>query len=395
MLYRIQNFQNFQAIQSNQTINISTKLIKQLIMKKQLLFMVLGATLFGSAANAQDTIKTTGDAPLVISGSVDTYWKTDFSGHANIPTSFANENNSVSIGMIDLGLKKSVGNVSFVGELSFGPRGQQESLPNADPGLVTLPNTSATGVGYSSYHIQNLYVSYNLTSKFNLTAGYMSTFIGYEVISPASNFNYSTSYLFTNGPFQNAGLKATYTFSDKVSLMAGIFNDYWNVYQSEGKVNTFGAQLTVTPVKNWTAYLNVATGPQSGTEFDLTTAYQITSAFKLGLNAADFTAGQPYGYTGGFSGVALYPQLAVSKVVTLGIRGEYFETKAGSYATAGPPPGQSVTGVTFTANVKTGPLTLIPEIRFDNSSKADLFTDGGGAYTTGATQFLLAAVYAF
>jgi hypothetical protein len=119
MLYRIQNFQNFQAIQSNQTINISTKLIKQLIMKKQLLFMVLGATLFGSAANAQDTIKTTGDAPLVISGSVDTYWKTDFSGHANIPTSFANENNSVSIGMIDLGLKKSVGNVSFVGELSF------------------------------------------------------------------------------------------------------------------------------------------------------------------------------------------------------------------------------------------------------------------------------------
>jgi hypothetical protein len=223
----------------------------------------------------------------------------------------------------------------------------------------------------------------------------MSTFIGYEVISPASNFNYSTSYLFTNGPFQNAGLKATYTFSDKVSLMAGIFNDYWNVYQSEGKVNTFGAQLTVTPVKNWTAYLNVATGPQSGTEFDLTTAYQITSAFKLGLNAADFTAGQPYGYTGGFSGVALYPQLAVSKVVTLGIRGEYFETKAGSYATAGPPPGQSVTGVTFTANVKTGPLTLIPEIRFDNSSKADLFTDGGGAYTTGATQFLLAAVYAF
>jgi hypothetical protein len=364
-------------------------------MKKKILLLVLSVSAFSFAATAQDTIKTTGDAPLVISGSVDTYFKTDFSGKPNIPTSFANENNSISIGMVDLGLKKSVGNASFVGELSFGPRGQQQSIPNADPGLVTFPGTSTTGVGYSSYHIQNLYVSYNLTSALNVTAGYMSTFIGYEVISPAANFNYSTSYLFTNGPFQNAGFKATYTFSPAVSLMAGIFNDYWNAYQSGGKVNTFGAQLTVTPVKNWTAYLNVAAGDQSGTEFDLTTAYQITPAFKLGLNAADFTAGSGYGYKGGFSGVALYPQLAVSKVVTLGIRGEYFSSKAGAYLNAGPPPGESVTGITFTANVKAGPLTFIPEIRFDNSSKSDMFLDGSGNLTQGATQFLMAAVYAF
>jgi hypothetical protein len=364
-------------------------------MNKKILLLLLSVAVFSFAAKAQDTIKTTSDAPLVLSGSVDTYFKTDFSGKPNIPTSFANENNSVSIGMVDLGLRKSVGNASFVGELSFGPRGQQQSIPNADPSLVTIPGSTTTGTAYSSYHIQNLYVSYNLTSKFNLTAGYMATFIGYEVISPAANFNYSTSYLFTNGPFQNAGLKATYTFSDKVSLMAGIFNDYWNVYQSGGKVNTFGAQLTVTPVKNWTAYLNVATGDASGTEFDLTTAYQITSAFKLGLNAADFTAGNAFGYKGGFSGIALYPQLAVSKVVTLGLRGEYFMTKSGTYTTAGPPPGESVTGITFTANVKAGPLTFIPEIRFDNTSKSDMFLDGSGNYTQGATQFLLAAVYAF
>ena len=177
--------------------------------------------------------------------------------------------------------------------------------------------------------------------------------------------------------------------------MAGIFNDAWNVYQSVGgQVNTFGAQLTVTPVKNWTAYLNIAAGSLSGTEFDLTTAYQITTAFKLGLNYADFSAGT--GFSGGFSGVALYPQLAVSKVVTLGIRGEYFTTKTGTWTTtAGPNPGDSVTGLTFTANIKTGPLTLIPEVRFDNSSKNTMFTDGGGLPTSSASQFLLAAVYAF
>lgn len=388
--------------QSIQTIN------QIVIMKKVLLLLCLfAATIFTFSAYAATMPADTGkaaapaapapapstDVPLTFSGSVDTYYKYDFSGKPNIPTSFANEQNSISIGMIDLGLKKTVGNASFVGELSFGPRGQSQSIPNASPGLVTLNGSPTTGTAYSSYHIQNLYVSYNLSSKFNLTMGYMSTYIGYEVISPAANFNYSTSYLFTNGPFQNAGFKATYTFSDKVSLMAGIFNDYWNVYQSYGRVNTFGAQLTVTPVKNWTAYINLATGPASGTEVDLTTNYQITDAFKLGLNAADFSAGN--GYSGGFSGVALYPQLAVSKVVTLGLRGEYFKTKTGTYLTAGAPPGESVTGITFTANIKAGPLALIPEIRFDNSSKSDMFVNSSNAFTSSAGQFVLAAVYAF
>jgi hypothetical protein len=223
----------------------------------------------------------------------------------------------------------------------------------------------------------------------------MSTFIGYEVISPTGNFNYSTSYLFTNGPFQNAGFKATYAFSDKVSLMAGIFNNYWNTYSSfrsigagqtaSGDVSTFGAQLMVAPVKGWTAYLNVATGSYSGTEFDLTTAYQITDAFKLGLNAATFSAPNN---GGGFSGVALYPQLAVSKIVSFGLRGEYFAYKNG---------GGNVTGITFSSNIKAGAITLIPELRFDNKSNAFPYTfvNSNGASTNSASQFLIAAVYAF
>jgi len=346
--------------------------------KKLLLLSFFVATVF--AASAQDTTKT--DPPLTLSGSVDTYYKYDFSKHNNFPTSFASDQNSVSIGMIDLALKKKVGKAAFVGELSFGPRGQEQSIPNE-------------GADKNSYHIQNLYVSYDVTDQLNLTAGYMATFMGYEVISPVGNFNYSTSYLFTNGPFQNPGFKATYSFSSKVSLMAGIFNDSWNYYQSVSKVNTFGAQLMVAPVTGWTAYLNVLSGKLSGTEFDLTTSYQITDAFKLGLNAADFTAADAVG-DGGFTGVALYPQFAVSKDVTLGLRGEYFKTKTGSYLTYGPAPGSSVTALTFTANIKGGPLTFIPEVRFDNNKNVtDGFTNSKGVATKSASQFVLAAVYAF
>ncbi|MDB5137644.1 MAG: hypothetical protein JWP37_4247 [Mucilaginibacter sp.] len=365
-------------------------------MKKLLLLSLLAVAIVSAKAETTAPIDTgkaaapaPPDPPLVFSGSVDTYWKYDFAKRANIPTSFASDQNSVSIGMIDLGLKKKVGKASFVGEISFGPRGQEQSLPDGSNSLDPIVTP-----GVSSYHIQNLYVSYDVTDKFNLTAGYMSTFVGYEVISPAANFNYSTSYLFTNGPFQNAGFKATYAFSDKVSLMAGIFNNYWNTYTSysstgeslgSGDVSTFGAQLTVTPVKGWTAYLNVLTGSYSGTEFDLTTAYQITDAFKLGLNAATFS---PPHNGAGFDGVAIYPQLAVSKVVTFGLRGEYFDVKKG---------GGNVTGITATANIKAGPLTFIPEVRFDNKTTAFYapFKDSNGVSTNSASQFLLAAVYAF
>ena len=146
-------------------------------MKKILLLLSLSIIVITSASAATMSVDTgkvgTGadpkDPPLIFSGSVDTYWKYDFSKTGNIPTSFASDQNSISIGMVDLGLKKKVGKAAFVGELSFGPRSDQ-SIPT------------------SGYHIQNLYVSYDVTDKFNLTAGYMATFIGYEVISPVGNF---------------------------------------------------------------------------------------------------------------------------------------------------------------------------------------------------------------
>src|SRR3546814_20151071 len=137
----------------------------------------------------------------------------------------------------------------------------------------------------NTFHCQNLYVSYNFTEEFSMTAGFMGTFIGYEVISPVPNFNYTTSYLFSSGPFQNAGIKANYAFSDKVGLMVGLFND-WNVYQDFNGVSDFGAQLSLAPVEGWTAYINFITGSPSGPKINVTTAYQVTDELHIGLKAA-------------------------------------------------------------------------------------------------------------
>jgi len=333
-------------------------------------------------ANAQDESNA-----LTITGSADLYYKYDFSGYraedgtSNIPTAFANEQNSVSLGMLDLAISKKVNKASFVGEVAFGPRGQEQSL---------LP-----GKGGDSFHLQNLYVSYDVTDKFSMTAGFMGTFIGYEIISPTGNFNYSTSYLFSMGPFQNAGIKGTYTFSDRVSLMVGLFND-WNEYEDFNGVSHVGAQLYVSPVEGWDAYLNVLNGhaaPGSsgtGTIVDLTTSYQITDAFKLGLNGANYQISDE---EGGYHGGALYAQYAFTDAVSLGIRGEYFknkDTKEDDITTAG----SSIKAVTLSGNIKAGPLTLIPEVRFDKGS-SEMFMKKNLDATKNASQFSIAAVYAF
>lgn len=331
-------------------------------MKKVITILALALTT--SVTFAQDT-------PLEISGSADLYYKYDFSKSAQIPTSFATDQNSVSLGMLDVVLKKKTGKTSFVGEVSFGPRGAGQSIPD---------------VGGQSFHIQNLYAAYAATDKLTLTAGYMGTFIGYEVISPLSNFHYSTSYLFTYGPFQNAGIKGTYAFSSKVSLMAGLFNDQWNAYQADSKLglNAFGAQLSLTPVKGFTAYINYLDGSASGTIVDLTATYQITEKFKLGVNAADHSGVVS---DTGYTGFALYPSYAISSNFGLGLRAESFKFKENSGDS-------SVTAFTLSGNLKSGGLTFIPEFRLDNG-KDKYFSDSDGAPTKSASQVSLAVVYGF
>ena len=352
-------------------------------MFKKITFIALFMAGSASFVTAQDSTKS---EPLQISGSVDTYYKYDFQNVPNnIRTYFADEHNSISLGMIDIALKKTTGKASFVGEISFGPRGTLQSIPNGAP--VT---DDGDVIGLSSFNIQNLHVSYAFSDKFAMTAGYMGTFVGYEVISPVGNYNYSTSYLFGAGPFQNAGIKGTYSFSPKASLMIGLFND-WNVYQDFNGVSHFGAQLMVAPAEGWSAYFNVLSGksegaPGTGTILDLTTSYQITSKFKLGLNAADYSISDD---NGGYSGIALYPQYAISNGFILGARGEYFQTKD-----IGNLQGNDVTSLTFSGNLKSGSFTFIPEVRFDNSSDLS-FLKENSVSTKSASQFSLAAVFAF
>ncbi len=322
---------------------------------------------------------------LQFSGSVDAYYKYDFSGQPNITTSFANDQNSMSIGWVDLIMEKTVKKAYFKAELSMGPRS-----------FGSVPSISF-GAGESAVqyfpNIQNLYMSYNFTDKFKVSGGYMATHVGYELIAPTGNFHYSTTYLFTNGPFQHAGIKFDYAINDKLSVMAGIFNP-WNVYQAPAEVGptSFGGQIAVAPNDKVSLYLNGVVGGGSGNIIDLTGSYDPSDKVHIGLNAAYYDYAPDSGAVSQFYGAAGFFQYAVSDPVAIGVRFEHFFSN-GEKGILGEADA-SVNTITVSANLKAGPLTFIPEFRSDLGSEAIFIGGNGGAVKT-ATQALIAAVFAF
>ncbi len=81
---------------------------------------------------------------------------------------------------------------------------------------------------------------------------------------------------------------------------------------------------------------------------------------------------------------------------SLGLRGEQFSTENTEYIGLDPndEEAKSISAITLSANIGSGALKFIPEIRLDNAS-GDVFLDSNGNATGSAAQFLIAAVFGF
>lgn len=326
---------------------------------------------------AQDSEDPT-DKKFSISGSVDAYFRTNLTGpntaftdgddtfFLNPGTSFA-DRSGFSLGMANAIVSYEGKKVGFVADLVFGPRGED---------AVFL----STG---SSNIVNQLYVYYHVSDKVTLTLGNFNTFLGYEVISPVDNFNYSTSYMFSNGPFSHTGLKADIALSDDFSLMLAVMNstDFTEV-NLDGSY-TAGAQLGYKD-----QFLNLVYGNQTGNsdptfQVDYTGGTDLSDEFFLGINATyNDTDGS------GFYGAALYPQYSVSEKLALGLRGEYFGFHQEDVDD------NTVFAATLSANYKIDDLTIIPEIRLDSWSE-EFYFDNNLEPSKSLASFLVAAVYTF
>ncbi|MCB0450634.1 MAG: porin [Confluentibacter sp.] len=329
--------------------------------------MTLSMLFIATVALAQE------EAPakkVSISGTVDAYYQTnitstdkaifgdDGDAFQSFGTSFANET-GFALGMANLIAKYEGEKTGVVADVAFGPR--------AD---------AATG----GFNLNQLYAYWNVSESTKLTIGRFNTYLGYEVISPAVNFNYSTSYLFSSGPFSHVGLKADFSLSEDFSLMVAAMNVTDENSNLTGKY-ALGAQLGYAG-----QFLNLYYDDKAklGFEIDYTGGFDLTDSFFLGINGA-----YADNEGNGFYGVALYPQLAASDSFSVGLRGEYF-----SQMIDGVSDDPNVFALTLTGSYSIENLIIKPEIRLDSNSE-DVYFDNDLAPTKSLAAFTLAAIYSF
>ncbi len=359
---------------------------------------------------------------LTLSGSVDAYFRTNLNAPnkgENImapATSFGNLP-GFSLGMANIIATYEGDKIGAVVDLVFGPRGED---------AVFGSPLYAGGMAGSSQIINQMYVYWNASDKVTFTSGNFNTFLGYEVISPTGNFNYSTSYMFSYGPFSHTGLKADIALSDKFSFMAAVMNPTDMTEFNLNGTYTLGAQLGYSTDAGST-FLNVVYGDQDGKlsndgslisgqtsggntfQVDLTTGFNLTDAVYLGVNTTYNTTSSGEFFSGsdvqdsegdgyGFYGFAGYLQATTSEKFALGLRGEYFSVfNSGLDGVVGLDSSGdgNVFAVTLSGNAKIGKnLTLIPEIRLDTMGN-EFFMNKDLAATKNLSSFLLAAVFAF
>jgi len=344
---------------------------------KLTVFALALATCFSTFSQEEEEEKK-----FSFSGSVDTYFRSNFNA-SNDPrsingsvapgSSFANLP-GFSLGMVNLVGAYEGEDVGFVADLVFGPRGEDA--------VFASPFYNANG---SSNIVNQLYAYWNVSEKVKVTIGNFNTFLGYEVISPTGNFNYSTSYLFSYGPFSHTGLKADFTLSESSTLMLAVMNPTDATEFNPSGSYAVGAQLGISG-----QFLNVLIDP-TFTEIDFTGGFDVSEKFYLGINAA-YLSGKDN--APGFYGVALYPQFATSDSFKIGWRTEYFKEDGAFGAIGTGAADSSVLANTLSGNYTVGDLTIIPEIRIDSSSEK-FFTNNSGDTASSLASFVIAAVYKF
>ena len=347
--------------------------------------LATATVLFFFASNAQDSTKS-----LTVSGSIDAYYRYNFAGQQNNYTSFTNSQSSFELGMASLRADATAlsGKVGATVDLGFGRRAEEFSYNDgAANGFLSLSN------------IKQAYITYAPSSKVKFTAGKFATHVGYELLDAPLNRNYSMSYMFTNGPFFHTGLKADIT-AGPIGFMLGLTN-YTDETTATTTTKNLIAQVSgATKNGKLKVYLNYSgfggskagnnpSGLKSLNQFDAVILGTISSKFNIGYNGTVQSRKPVTGSSGSWIGNALYLNFDPTDKVGITLRSELISDSKTIYFNT-----KSIFANTISVNAKVGPLTIIPELRFE-SAQSNFYLKNDGSGTKSTVSALVAAVYKF
>ncbi len=397
----------------------------------------------GEAKEKEDEEKKEEEGKFSVSGYLDSYYFTNFNkpasrdnmGQSGVGRGFDRRVDQFQLGMVQTVFKYTNNKSEGIIDLAFGPSAQYGNYGNVP--------VSAPSYGYkvgndvlSAVMIKQAYFKYNATDKLSFIAGQFGTHIGYEYIDAPLNFFYSINHTFNSGiPFYHTGVKATYAFSDKVSLMLGGVNGFDYVHDNN-RAKGIISQLSLVPAKGLSVYFNFISSNEANadaqgktpkgnfTVYDLNGGYQATDKLFIGYW---FMYGRQHGTLGSpgtfvpadgnvdevktWGGANLYVTYALSDIFSLGLRAEHFDNKSGARGlrnvdVTGQALGASANTYTVTGSftLSDGHLILKPELRVDSFSKlggagnesSQQFMDSDGNFTkNGQSTLGMAAIYKF
>lgn len=366
------------------------------------------------------------ESKFTYSGYFDTYYFGNFNspstrsnlGSSGISRGFDRFPGQFQLGMFLNRMTYAYKNTEVVAEIGFGPNveyGSYGSDFRYKWGTTIANNT------YSALMIKQAYVNLKASDKLTFTIGQFGTHIGYEVIDAPLNFHYSINNTFNAGiPFYHLGLKANYTISSKVSVMAGIVNGTDNI-NDNNRGKSFIGQITVSPAKGLTVYFNTIQGNEANARsngkdttsyfgvVDLVATYQVNNHLLLafwgmyGTHQGEYQGSTYFTETKHWSGINFYASYKLSDLFSIGTRIEHFDNQDGARALLTNGKGTSVETYTLTGifSLADGKLMIKPELRLDDFQRVtgqpgetpiQQFADSNSNFTNSSQVTLGAAV---
>ncbi len=346
-------------------------------------FCLAGTAISQTTATPSDSVQK---PKIIFTGAADAYYRYDSGKSAdNNNTSFTNSQNSFELGMISLKAEHTIGKVGMVADIGFGKRAEEFSYNDGNTRLA----------------IKQLYLSYTLKNSVKFTAGSWATHVGYELVDAYGNRNYSMSYMFSYGPFFHTGVKAEKTFG-KTAIMLGIANPTDLKSTSTKSKFVIGQLSTATKNDKVKIYLNYQGGKPTDSvmvnQVDLVLTAALSPKFTVGFDGTitgiqTKRDSEKFGDASEWYGAAVYLQADPLSWLGMTLRTEYFNDDNQLNVFSGAGTGGNILATTFSVNLKSEGLTIIPEIRFEKAS-AEIYTKSDKATDT-CTSFLVAAVYKF
>jgi hypothetical protein len=349
-----------------------------------------GATVPAAAAQAAETAPAepgyvTFLESTEFGGLVDGYYSWNSTKSPALFRAFDTAHDAFTLSMAEVWWSKAPTVASRAGfkiKLLFGPAA---TAINFNEPTSDLANVEEGFVSYLAPVGKGLQVDF----------GKFVTSAGAEVIEAKDNWNYSRSLLFQNAvPYYHAGLRATYTVSDKVTVMGGVVNG-WNTVAENNTGKTLLASVTVKPTAPLSLIGNYIAGPeQPGTNegwrhlFDSVVSYSVSPKVSV-LGNVDYGQDTVGGATNHWFGVAGYVKYQATPKVAVIPRLEYFDDPQGNQTLVS----QTLKSATLTLELKpVDNLAWRIEYRGDFSDQ-EVFTNDAGAGMKSQQSLIVALLY--